>query len=425
MMLAYLEKRIEAVLSELDDDALILLPGGHHVYRNLDVDYPFRQNSDFAYLTDWYQPDAWLVVIKNKHEARSILICPDKAPEIERWEGMRATPEAIKTAGHAAAVLTNTAFIAQLPAWLKACRHLYVPFNNTAPIKTLLAQVTGSEQYPRHINVVSNVSSILAKNRLIKAPEEIDCMRQAANISAAAHIKLMQSVKEVTHEYQLSSIFRDHCYQLGCEHLAYESIVASGDNACILHYRTCRDAINPNGLVLVDAGGEWSGYASDITRTFPANGRFSMAQRTIYNMVLRAQQAVIAMIKPGVAFNMLQQEAKKTLQQDLDALGLFKGTEWSVDDVYFHGVSHWLGRDVHDPGPYLNQDGSAVKLLPGMVLTVEPGLYFARHLLGPEDAYAGIGIRIEDDVLVTETGCEVLSAACPKTIEEIEDIMGS
>ena len=142
-------------------------------------------------------------------------------------------------------------------------------------------------------------------------------------------------------------------------------------------------------------------------------------------MVLRAQQAVIAMVKPGVAFNMLQQEAKKTLQQDLDALGLFKGTEWSVDDVYFHGVSHWLGRDVHDPGPYLNQNGSAVKLFPGMVLTVEPGLYFARHLLGPEDAYAGIGIRIEDDVLVTETGCEVLSAACPKTIEEIEDIMGS
>lgn len=423
-MLEHIEKRIQGLEKLLPDNTVVLVPGAPIVYRNLDVDFPFRQYSDFAYLTDWYYPDAWWLLRKQGRDVKVILCCQDLDPNIERWEGRRLSSDAIIALGHADEVIHRCALEPLLKEWLSVTETVYYPFEKKGIVETLLNSVIDqSQRRPLKPKAYFDLSPILGSKRLIKSNDEIERMRQACIISGKAHECLMQQVKNKTHEYQLSSLFRDVCFQSGSEHLAYESIVASGENACILHYRTCRDEFSQNDLILVDAGCEWQGYASDITRTFPVSGQFSSAQRDIYAIVLDAQKAVIDMIKPGVAFDSLQRKANEVMSQGIKDSGMLAKTPYTIKDLFFHGVSHWLGRDVHDPCPYLDENNQPMKLAAGMVLTVEPGLYIASHLDHMPASFRGLGIRIEDDVLVTKDGSDVLSKDCCKTIDAIEDIM--
>lgn len=423
-MLASIEKRIHHLTTMLDDQAVVVLPGASHIYRNMDVDFPFRQFSDFAYLTEWHYPDAWWILRKKGDQAEAVLCCQDADPVTERWEGRRLTPEAIVGLGHAETVIYQSELINTLSQWLQDTNTLYYPFERQVTIDVLLKSVLDhSKRRPSKPHIYKDLSQILGRMRLIKSDEEITLMKHACQISSQAHVALMAQTASKDYEYQLSSIFRDACYQLGAEHLAYESIVASGENASILHYRTCRDPIDTKGLILVDAGCEWQGYASDITRTFPASGKFSPQQRDIYTVVLNTQQAIIDAIKPGLAFNELHQIAIKAMSDGVSDLGLLSSTPYGLNDLFFHGVSHWLGRDVHDPCPYVNDEKASMILKPGMVLTVEPGLYLSNELKALDPLYHSISVRIEDDVVVTDAGCDVLSQDCPKTIDAIEDIM--
>ena len=423
-MLQHIKNRVESLAHTIENNAMAIVPGATHVYRNMDVDYPFRQFSDFAYLTEWYYPDAWWLLKKEGSDVRVVLCCQDSDPEIERWEGRRLKPDAILDQGHADEVIYRSELTSLLKQWLTEVTTVYFPFEKKVQVESMLNSVLDdSHRRPVRPKAYLDLSPILGAKRLYKSEHEIELMRQACQISTKAHESLMRQVKDKTHEYQLSSLFRDVCFQAGSEHLAYESIVASGENACILHYRTCRDAIDPNGLILVDAGCEWQGYASDITRTFPANGQFSSEQRDIYQIVLEAQQAVIDLVKPGVGFDALHRKAGEIMSQGIHDLGILSNTSYDIKDLFFHGVSHWLGRDVHDPCPYSDQDNHPMTLQPGMVITVEPGLYISNQLKEISPNYHSIGIRIEDDVLVTEQGSDVLSKDCCKTIEAIEDIM--
>ena len=425
-MLQHIKKRIESLAQSIEHRAMVIVPGAGYVYRNLDVDFPFRQFSDFAYLSEWYYPESWWLLRKEGDDVQVVLCCQDSDPAIERWEGKRLTPEAIVALGHADEVIYRQALEPLLKQWLSEVPTVYFPFEKKTQVEALLTDVLDdSNRRPVRPRAYLDVSPILGAQRLYKSEDEIKHMRHACQISAKAHESLMRQVKHKTHEYQLSSLFRDVCFQAGSEHLAYESIVASGENACILHYRTCRDAIDPNGLILVDAGCEWQGYASDITRTFPANGRFSSEQRDIYQIVLEAQQAVIDLVKPGVGFDALHRKANEVMSQGIQNLGILSSTSYDIKDLFFHGVSHWLGRDVHDPCPYSDQESHPMVLQPGMVITVEPGLYISNQLKEISPDYHSIGVRIEDDVLVTEQGSDVLSKDCCKTIDAIEDIMNS
>lgn len=425
-MLQHIKKRIESLAKSIEHRAMVIVPGAGYVYRNLDVDFPFRQFSDFAYLSEWYYPESWWLLRKEGDAVQVVLCCQDSDPTIERWEGRRLTPEAIVDLGHADEVIYRQALEPLLKQWLSEVPTVYFPFEKKMQVEALLTDVLDdSNRRPNRPKAYLDITPLLGIKRLYKSDDEIELIRSACQISSKAHECLMQQVKYKTHEYQLSSLFRDVCFQAGSEHLAYESIVASGENTSILHYRTCRDSIEPKGLILVDAGCEWRGYASDITRTYPANGQFSSPQRDIYEIVLEAQRAVIDIIKPGIGFDELHKKAVSVMSQGVKDMGILSGTSYTIKDLFFHGVSHWLGRDVHDPCPYTDASNKPIKLEPGMVLTVEPGLYISKELEEISDAFHSTSVRIEDDVVVTQTGSEILSQDCHKTIDEIEDIMNS
>jgi len=273
-------------------------------------------------------------------------------------------------------------------------------------------------------NTLIDLLPILYELRLIKSAQEIEFMRKAATISAAGHTKLMQNCQAEQFEYQLEAMFNEHCLQAGCRGLAYGSIVASGNNGCTLHYTANDQRLKKGDLVLVDAGGEYNYYAADITRTFPVGGKFSPEQRQIYDLVLQAQLAGIERVRPGNIWSQVDEVVIKIIVAGLLDLGILSGkpqdiiTNKEYKKFYMHGSGHWLGLDVHDVGQY-KLKGEWRKFEPGMVLTVEPGIYISQDS-GAEKKWLGIGVRIEDDVLVTETGNDVLSKDAPKQIDEIE-----
>ncbi|MCP4636555.1 MAG: Xaa-Pro aminopeptidase [Methyloversatilis sp.] len=403
--------------------------------RNRDTHYGYRHDSYFYYLTGFAEPEAVLVLVAGD-TPRSILFCREKNEEREIWDGWRHGPDAAREKFGFDEAYIYGELDAKLPELIANQPRLHYVIGEDAgwdqrmmaALNVVRAQVRAGRRAPSEL---LDIRQPLDDMRLIKDLHEQTLMRQAADISARAHRRAMQATRPGAMEYEIEAEILHEFRRAGSEAPAYGSIVAGGANACVLHYVSNDAALRDGDLLLIDAGCELRGYASDITRTWPVNGRFSAAQRDVYQLVLDAQDAAFAEVKPGARFIDYHDAAVKVLAQGLIDLGLLKGT---LDDViekgdyrrfYMHRTGHWLGMDVHDAGEYRPRGGGPNEwrpLEPGMVLTVEPGCYI-RPADDVPDAFWNIGIRIEDDVIVTADGCDIYTAAAPKTIAEVEAVM--
>lgn len=432
-----LRRRRRAAADAVGADGVLIVPAATEVIRNRDVHYPFRQNSDFDYLTGFPEPDALAVIAPKRKDGEFVLFCRPRDPEREIWDGHRHGVEGATETFGAQQAYPLGELDAKLPELLADRNRIFYPLGTDADLdlrvmtwlRALRAKARTGVRAPTELITSDRV---VHAQRLIKTKPEQQIMRRAAAISAAAHRRLMEQCRPGMNEQQLEVLFLRTCAERGARFQAYSPIVGGGPNACVLHYVDNGALLRDGDLVLVDAGCELDGYASDITRTFPINGRFSVPQRALYELVLAAQKAAIAAVKPGNRWNMPHETALRVLTRGLVALGLLPGTikdvpklikEEKYKPFYMHRTGHWLGMDVHDVGDY-KVDGAWRTLEPGMVLTVEPGLYIASDADAPAP-YRGMGIRIEDDVLVTDDGHEVLSRDVPKEIEQIEQLMAS
>ncbi len=425
-------RRRRALLRALGRDGLAILPAAGEVIRNRDVHYPFRQSSDFSYLTGFPEPDAVAVLAPGRKEGEVILFCRPRDPEREQWDGARAGVEGAVAAYGADQAFPLSDLDAQMPGLIDGRARLYYPVGADRDFD---ARVLGwvnlvranARKGANPPDTFVTIESLLHEQRLRKSPAELRVMRRAARISAEAHRHLMRVCRPGCRESELESEFLHRCATQGARWQAYQPIVGGGANACVLHYGSNQAELRDGDLVLVDAGCELDGYASDITRTFPVNGRFSPAQRALYELVLEAQAAAIAKARQGNRWNEPHEAALRVLTKGLLGLGILSGKlgkllkDEAYKPYYMHRTGHWLGMDVHDVGSY-KREGQWRTLEPGMVLTVEPGLYMPATDAVPEP-YRLIGIRIEDDVLITEDGNEVLSAAAPKDPDAIEALM--
>ncbi len=425
------------LLAEIGE-GIAVIPTASEVVRNRDAHYPYRHDSYFYYLTGFPEPESVVVLVGATKEtpAQSILFCRAKNEEREIWDGFRYGPEAAKEvfgfhATHPIEKLDEE--LSKLVENRDAIHSFF--FGNDGSTTqwndTITRAVNGVRLRSRHgvwppTNFI-DVRKQLDTMRLQKDAHEITLMRRAAEISSGAHKRAMQKCKPGMFEYQIEAELMHDFIRFGSMQPAYGSIVASGSNACVLHYRDNNRQMKDGDLLLIDAGCEYLGYASDITRTFPVNGKFTGAQKAIYEAVLVANEKCMEVLKPGHAFNAYHDVATRSLSQSMLDLGLLKG---SLDEVlekktyeqfYMHRAGHWLGMDVHDAGAYRNQ-GVWTTLAEGMVLTNEPGLYI-RPAQNVDEKWWNIGVRIEDDVLITATGNENLTAATPKTVVEIEAVM--
>ncbi len=419
----------QKLFASMPDNSAILVSSGAEQIRNRDVEFPFRAESDFFYLTGFTEPDSVLVLLK-KDALETHLFLRPKDPEQETWQGRRLGLE-----NAAEALLIDQAWsIDELDEGvldlLENIESVYFSFSQMSDWLNPVSEWVGSlKQKVRQgitaPNKICDLDEALHEQRLFKSPEEITRMRRAAQISVQGHLAAMAAVLPGKLEFQVQAELEATFVRQGSPRVAFNSIVASGNNACILHYTENRDEIQDGDLVLVDAGAEWQGYAGDITTTFPANGKFSSAQAKLYSLVLDAQQAAISVIQPGVTYDVAHQASIKVLTQGLIDLGILKGAlDTVIEDegykrFFMHGTGHWLGLDVHDVGVY-KQNQAWREFKPGMVVTVEPGLYISAEHSDVDSQWHDIGIRIEDDVLVTEMGHEVLTVGLPRTVAEIE-----
>ena len=407
---------------------MAVVPTAPERVRNRDSHYPYRFDSHFYYLTGFTEPEAVLVLAAGK----SILFCRERNPEREIWDGFRYGPEAARERFGFEAAHPIGALDSEMEKLLENQPALYYPMGADAEwdarairwLNGVRAKVRAGIAAPER---VQDVRAVVDDMRLRKDMHEIGVMRRAARIAAAAHRRAMQRTRPGRFEYEIEAELLYEFRRNGAQFPAYSPIVAGGANACVLHY-VFNDALLRDGeLLLIDAGCELDGYASDLTRTYPVNGRFSAAQREVYEVVLAAQLAAIDAVRPGKAWNDPHDAAVKVLAQGLIDLKLVQGPLETVLEketykrFYMHRTGHWLGLDVHDDGDYKRQ-GSWLTLAPGMTLTVEPGLYIRAEKDIPE-RLRNIGIRIEDDVLITDAGCEVLTAEAPKALADIEALM--
>lgn len=428
-------RRRERLLATLPTDSIALVAAAHLKSRNRDAEFAFRQDSDFYYLTGFNEPDAILLLIPGRAEGQVVLFCPPRDPQMEIWTGYRAGPEGCVRDFGMDQAFELAQIDEQLPRLLDGKRRLYYALGSDdaldVRVRGWLNQVRSmARQGARAPEELVLLDNLLHEQRLFKSDAELAVMRRAADISAAAHIRAMQASRPGGHEYQLEAEITAYCMREGARFQAYSPIVGAGANGCILHYIDNNAELEDGDLVLIDAGCELDNYASDITRTFPVNGRFSTPQAALYQLVLDVQEACIEAIRPGVPWNDIHELSVRLLTEGLIRLGLLQGEsdalieEGAYRRFYMHRIGHWLGMDVHDVGQY-KQDGDWRPLQPGMVMTVEPGLYVAPDDETVAEEWRGIGIRIEDDVVVTEQGCEVLTSAVPKRIADIEALMAS
>jgi len=410
---------------------LAVIPTSSERVRNRDTHHPFRFDSNFWYLTGFEEPDAVLVLLISD-TPQSLLFCRDKNPERELWEGFRFGPDAAReqfgfdaayplenldrfVSEHLIGAQTlwhglgqNSSWDQRVGRWLEEAR----------------SQSRSGKEAP---STVADWRALVEPMRRSKDATELGLMQRAADIAANAHIRAMQACQPGWYEYQLDAELQYAFLQAGGHPPSYPAIVAGGANACVLHYTANNQTLHDGDLVLIDAGCEVSGYASDITRTFPVNGRFNGPQRDLYEITLAAQAAAIVATRPGAAFHAPHDAALDVLIQGMIDLGLCQGSPESILEngdyrrFYMHRTSHWLGLDVHDAGPY-HEDNEWVRLQTGMTLTIEPGFY-VRAADDIPSHFHNIGIRIEDDVVVTDSGCNVITAAAPKTIKAIETLM--
>lgn len=446
MMTSYAARRA-ALMAHMQakGGGIAIIPTAPEVKRNSDSDYPYRHDSYFYYLSGFDEPEAVIVLVAGK-TTQSLLFCREKNMEREIWDGFRYGPDAACSMFGFDMAFPITALDIELPRLIARAPALFYAFGQhaalNAQVQNWLAAVrlqarTGASAP----STLHDVQALLDEMRLFKDAGEIAIMRRAAAISAGAHARAMRHSHPGLHEYQVEAELLHEFRRHGSDSPAYTSIVAAGANACVLHYRAGNTVLKDGDLVLIDAGCELDGYASDITRTYPANGVFTGPQRALYEIVLAAQAAAIAEAVPGRSIADGHDAAVRILAQGMLDTGLLDGNKTgTLDDViakgeyrpfYMHRTGHWIGMDVHDVGGY-RESGSAAEgadkpwriLQPGMALTVEPGLY-VRPAPGVPEQYWNIGIRIEDDVVITKDGCDVLSRDAPKDVTEIEALMRS
>ena len=420
--------RRQAFLKQMGDGVAIF-PAAPTSIRSQDVEYRYRQNNDLYYLTGFPEPESLCLLSPNHDKEQFILFVRPRDKEKETWTGKRFGVEGAQEFFGVDAAYTIEQLDEVLPEHLLAAEKIYYGLGRDERLNTKILDFVnqGRQQRPRSGHgpvALIDPSDLLHEMRLFKTPQEIDLMRRAIMASAAAHHAALHETRPGMHEYEIEALLEYHFRRNGAEGPAYPSIVASGANATILHYISNDQQMQAGDLLLIDAGSEYACYCSDVTRTFPVGREFSAPQRAIYSLVLTAQKHAIEMIRPGIGFDDVHQRATEILINGLRDLGLLSGSTESILEkgdyrqFYMHRTSHWLGMDVHDVGKYRVGDESRT-LEPGMVLTVEPGLYIAADADVPA-AYQGIGVRIEDDVLVTANGYDVLTSAIPKEIDDIE-----
>ncbi|MDT4967907.1 MAG: Xaa-Pro aminopeptidase [Acidobacteriota bacterium] len=418
----------------MNPDSVAIVSSAQEATRSNDTLYRYRQDSDFYYLTGFDEPEAIAVIARSNGDQKYTLFVRPRDPEREIWDGRRAGVEGAKADFGADAAFPISEFEEKLGDILNGSSNLYYRIGNgNAELdETIVKQIrrlrTLGRRGMRAPETIIDTGAIIHEMRLFKTDEEIAMMQRAADIAAGGHREAMLAVRPGMNEYEIEALIEYTFRKNGASGPAYTSIVGGGANATVLHYITNDDTLADGDLLLVDAGAEYRGYASDITRTFPVNGRFNEAQREIYDLVLDAQMACIEMLRPGTRPKDIQERSVEVLTEGMLRLGLLKGDaatiikEEKYKQFYMHTIGHFLGLDVHDVGRYHIKDESR-QLEPGMVMTVEPGIYISPETKDIPEKFLGIGVRIEDDVLVTADGPNVLSSKAPKQVEEIVQLM--
>jgi len=423
----YTARRRE-LMSTMQGNSIAIVAAAAEKIRSRDTHYPYKQATNLSYLCGFSEPESVLVLIPGRGQGEAILFCREKDRLRETWDGYRVGPE-----GAVADFALDDAFPIGdlddiLPGLLEGRERVYYAIGKDADFDRHLMgwvnEISGSEAPGEFVDL----DHIVNEMRLIKTAAELKLMRRAGEISARAHCRAMRAAKPGIYEYQLQAEIEHEFMASGATAPAYTSIVGGGKNGCILHYIENREKINNGDMVLIDAGCEYENYAADITRTFPVNGKYSREQAAIYDIVLEAQVQAMASIVPGAAYNIANQTTIEVITQGLVDLGILNGDvselieQQACKDFYMHSSGHWLGMDVHDVGDY-KIDGQWREFEPGMVLTVEPGIYISPDNTSVAEQWRGLAVRIEDDVAVTKTGCEDLTAGVPKKRSEIELLM--
>tara|TARA_B100000959_G_scaffold238964_1_gene259272 strand:+ start:13620 stop:14984 length:1365 start_codon:yes stop_codon:yes gene_type:complete len=428
-----MRKRRKELMLQMEPNSIALLAAAPAHARNSDTEYPYRQNSDFYYLTGFAEKNALLALIPGRKEGEVVLFCQGNDKLKELWEGKLLGPEAVcdELGVDDAYPIADIDDI--LPGMMEGRARVYYAMGKDDQfdskvmdwVKVIRGKAKMGDHPPSEFLVLDH---LLHELRLLKSPEEIKLMEQAARISAEGHRRAMANCRPGIKEYELEAELLYTFTRGGSRAPAYRTIVGAGDNACTLHYDANNCDIKEGDLVLIDAGCEYNYYASDITRTFPANGKFSTEQKAIYEIVLKAQDAAIDAVQPGAPWDAPHNASVKVITRGLVKLGILKGRPAQLikseayKDFYMHRVGHWLGMDVHDVGDYKIDDDWRL-LEPGMVTTIEPGIYIAPDNTKVPKKWRGIGVRIEDDVLITKAGHKVLSKGIPRTVQEIESFM--
>ncbi|WP_425462559.1 Xaa-Pro aminopeptidase [Litorilituus lipolyticus] len=424
-----------AFFEQMPTNSVAIIPANSEVTRSNDTEFVFCQDKNFYYLTGFNEPDALLVLVKNDDSCESVLFCLAKDELQEVWHGRRIGQEKAVADYKVEQAFTSDEIDSYLPDYLDGKSQVFFPFANEALTHKVFAWIAQVKSTFRQggkapANLLDS-ADITNELRLIKSDNELALMRQANVISGNAHQRAMQKAAVGKFEYQVEAEILHEFARNGARHAAYGTIVAGGDNANILHYTNNSDVLNDNELLLIDAGGELDGYAADITRTFPVNGRFTQEQKAIYQLVLDAKNLAVNAIKPGMSFAKLNIITNEFLTKGLLDLGILTGDlatlieEKKVKDYFIHGLGHWLGLDVHDVGDYhANAEREQHRAFKqGMVMTIEPGIYIPLSDMNVEQKWRGIGVRIEDNIAVTATGYENLTQDAPDTIDAIEALM--
>ena len=430
----YHQRRSE-LLEQLPNDSLAIVAGYQQKVRSKNIKYHFRQDNDFLYLTGFDEPDAIAILVKGDVN-QYLLFCRPKDPAQEVSFGARAGVEGAVAIHGADKAFTVAEFEQTLLLLLQQVNTLYIGDELGRFSSQLISWVNQQRHHcsfdtPKRFTSIKPLAEVLHSKRVVKSQDELAKIRSAVYASTAGHKAVMQACKPGINERELSSLYDFTIAKHGCNDVAYPSIVAGGNNACCLHYEeNCCELVNGQ-MLLIDAGGEFEYYAADITRSYPVNGRFSPEQKVIYQLVLKALDQAIEKVCPGAAWNSLYETCMQVMAEGLKELGLLSG---SIDEIMenesykrftVHKTGHWLGMDVHDVGPYHNNKGQFRTLEANMVFTIEPGIYIPLDATDVPEAYRGMGIRIEDDILVTNNGYENLSVDLPRSIEDIEALMAS
>ena len=420
-------------IKRMRPDSVAIIASAHEATRSNDTHYRYRQDSDFYYLTGFDEPEAIAIIAPARAQKYTLFVRP-RDPEREVWDGRRAGVEGAKSEYGADEAFPISEFAEKLGDFLNGANSLYYRIGNgNAELdETIVNRIRRMRALERRgvraPEAIIDTGTIIHELRLFKSDEEIELMQRAADIASEGHIAAMKTARPGMMEYEIEALIEYTFRKNGASAPAYTSIVGGGANATVLHYINNDAVLQDGDLLLIDAGAEFHGYASDITRTFPVNGRFTEAQRDIYDLVLEAQLACIEMVRPGSRPQEINKRSVEVLTAGMIRLGLLKGDQETLikeekyKQFYMHTIGHFLGLDVHDVGRYHIKDESR-PLEPGMVMTVEPGIYISPSTKEIPEKYLGIGVRIEDDVLVTEDGNRILSSKAPKQVEELEALM--